>query len=102
MWDTLPSGITLITLYACAITVVSVFFMGYDKYQARLRGARTPEATLWFLALLGGTPGILLGMHVFRHKTKKISFQLILVLILLGQLACALLYANTVFHGTIR
>lgn len=70
-------------LYLLAINVVTFFFFGVDKLQAQLERRRTPEKFLWFLALLGGTVGALAGMHFFRHKTKKVSFQMILTLILI-------------------
>jgi uncharacterized membrane protein YsdA (DUF1294 family) len=44
------------------------------------------EKTLWLLALLGGSPAALAGMHVFRHKTKKLSFQAGLAAILAIQI----------------
>ncbi len=71
------------SLYLVAINVVTFFYFGVDKLQAQLQKRRTPEKFLWFLALLGGTLGALGGMHFFRHKTKKVSFQLVLVLILM-------------------
>jgi uncharacterized membrane protein YsdA (DUF1294 family) len=30
--------------------------------------------TLHFLALVGGWPGALVGMHFFQHKTRKTGF----------------------------
>lgn len=80
-------------LYFVAANVVTFFYFGLDKLQARLGHQRTPETLLWFLALLGGTIGALAGMHFFRHKTQKVSFQLVLVLILIVQmLACYALF----------
>lgn len=49
---------------------------GYDKWQAGRGGARVSEAALCGLAALGGWPGGLLGLMLFRHKTAKRSFQL--------------------------
>ena len=37
---------------------------------------RTPESTLHLLELLGGWPGGLVAQQVFRHKTRKFSYQL--------------------------
>ncbi len=81
-----------ILLYALAVTLVAFFYIGKDKAKARHGDRRTPEAVLWFLATIGGTVGILLGMHVFHHKTKKISFQFILALILLAQLGTGIFF----------
>ncbi|MFY1668146.1 DUF1294 domain-containing protein [Pseudomonas sp. Pseu.R1] len=54
---------------------------GHDKKQARLQGARTPEKLLHGLEVLGGWPGALLAQQVFRHKTRKVSYQLMFWLI---------------------
>ena len=35
---------------------------------------RTSEATLLWLAFLGGSPGAYLGRRLFRHKTRKQPF----------------------------
>lgn len=48
----------------------------HDKGRARQGGWRTPESTLQVTALLGGWPGALLAQQVFRHKTRKLAFQL--------------------------
>ena len=43
--------------------------MGIDKAKARKRAWRIPEATLFLIALVGGSLGTTVGMRVFRHKT---------------------------------
>ncbi len=48
--------------------------MGRDKKKARRGAFRVPEKTLFLLAFLGGATGGLLGMEVFRHKTKHGTF----------------------------
>lgn len=45
--------------------------------------------TLFLLPLLGGSVGALLGMLVFRHKTKHWYFAWGIPLILLAQIALA-------------
>lgn len=62
--------------------VVFLFF-GYDKWMAHGRGWRISERTLLLLALVGGSLGALVGMMFFRHKTRKASFQLPFIGILL-------------------
>lgn len=67
----------------------------YDKARsavAQSGGDRVPESVLLVLALLGGTPGALGGMYLPpRHKTRKGSFKLRLVLVVAVQ-AVALYY----------
>jgi uncharacterized membrane protein YsdA (DUF1294 family) len=45
--------------------------------QARNMEWRVKEVTLHTLALVGGWPGALVGMHYFQHKTRKTSFQIV-------------------------
>jgi uncharacterized membrane protein YsdA (DUF1294 family) len=57
----------------------------WDKRQARGGRSRVPERVLLGLALLGGSPGLVLGMLLARHKTRKASFLLVLALVLAAQ-----------------
>ena len=68
--------------YLVIINIVTFLAYGLDKAQAKSHRWRTPEKTLWFLALIGGSIGALLAMNQFRHKTKKLSFQLPLMIII--------------------
>ena len=61
-------------VYLAAINLVLFAVMGLDKARARRRARRVPEATLFFLALIGGALGGTLGMLAFRHKTRHASF----------------------------
>jgi uncharacterized membrane protein YsdA (DUF1294 family) len=72
-----------------AINLLSFLLFGFDKYRALAKGRRVPEVTLYIITLLGGSLGSLLGMYTFRHKTSKKSFQIVIALILLIQLAIA-------------
>ena len=58
----------------------------FDKGAAGKGTMRVPEAVLFGAAVFGGTPGLLVGMHLVRHKTKKSSFQLVVVVILVVQM----------------
>jgi uncharacterized membrane protein YsdA (DUF1294 family)/cold shock CspA family protein len=69
-----------------ALNVGAVFFMGLDKLLARSGSVRTPEVIVFVIALLGGSPGVILGTNVFKHKTRKASFQFVLLLIIVAQL----------------
>lgn len=49
--------------------------MGIDKKRA-IRGAfRISEASLFMVALIGGSLGSILGMQHFRHKTRHWYFK---------------------------
>ncbi|MFH6564734.1 DUF1294 domain-containing protein [Pseudomonas kulmbachensis] len=47
----------------------------YDKEQAKAGQWRTPEKVLHGVELLGGWPGALVAQQMFRHKTRKLSYQ---------------------------
>ena len=68
----------------------SLLLMHIDKCCARKQKRRIPEKTLLGCAVLGGSPGILLGMMLFHHKTRKPRFYVGVPLILLLQLALVL------------
>ena len=67
-----------------AYTVASLVAFGlywYDKQQARTGQWRTPENVLHGVEPLGGWPGALVAQQVFRHKTRKVSYQVFFWLI---------------------
>ena len=74
------------------MSVIAFLFYGYDKRQAVRNRPRIPEVVLHLLALLGGTPGALLGQLVFRHKTKKLSFRIVFLAIVLLQAGLGFCY----------
>lgn len=68
--------------------------MGYDKFLARKQKRRIPENTLFFLAFIGGTIGLLTAMLIFRHKTAKTSFIVKFAGIILIQIVVIYLKIN--------
>lgn len=79
----------LLELYLLAVNLAAFFLMGADKRRARRGGWRIPEKTLFLPAVLGGALGGVLGMRVFRHKTRHWYFRFGFPLLLLLQLALA-------------
>ena len=61
-------------LYLAASTA-SVVAYGVDKSAARQGRPRVCERTLHLLAVIGGWPGALVAQRLFRHKSRKPSFQ---------------------------
>ena len=69
------------------VSVLTALLFGLDKLKAKRHLRRIPEAGLLFAALLGGAAGGLLGMLLFRHKTRKPLFRVLIPLFLATQLA---------------
>jgi uncharacterized membrane protein YsdA (DUF1294 family) len=69
------TGSLLPAAYVCIVSSLTFVLYGYDKMQARNLEWRVQEAKLHVLALGGGWPGALVGMHYFQHKTRKTAFQ---------------------------
>ena len=67
------------------VSLLTMLLFGWDKRAAVRAGRRIPEAALLSAALLGGGIGGLLGMYLFRHKTRKTLFRLSVPLFLLLQ-----------------
>ncbi len=85
--------------YLVAINALALMLYGYDKRQAVVGRTRIPELVLHAAALCGGTPGALLGQGLFRHKTRKFSFQVVFVIIILLQVAAVFAYWCFVHGG---
>ena len=65
-----------LTIYLVFINVLTFLLYGIDKWKARRGKWRIPEETLIWLAIVGGSIGALLGMYLFRHKTRHKRFTL--------------------------
>ena len=76
-----------IAAYLICINLAGLASMWLDKRKAIRHQWRIPEATLFFIALLGGGLGAFLGMWMFRHKTKHWYFVTGIPLIALAEAA---------------
>ncbi len=86
----------LIGFYAL-MSAISFSLYGLDKRASTRGGWRTSEARLHLMELLGGWPGALLAQRVFRHKTRKTSFQVMFYVAVVANLAALawILYAES-------
>lgn len=82
----------MLLIYLLIINAVGIFFMLADKYKAKKKQWRIPEATLMGIASVGGSVGVLIGMYTFRHKTKHAKFYIGVPLLLILQIGLAVLY----------
>jgi uncharacterized membrane protein YsdA (DUF1294 family) len=85
-------GLDPLLSWLLSVTLITFLAYGYDKAIAGTQSVRVPEGVLLALALAGGTLGALVGMQVFRHKTRKTSFRLRFWLIAAAQVALVILY----------
>lgn len=88
----MPELMSWIAMIYGAASVCALGLYALDKERARRGGRRIPEATLHLVELLGGWPGAYVGQQVYRHKTKKPSYQLVFWLIVALHLAGWLWY----------
>jgi uncharacterized membrane protein YsdA (DUF1294 family) len=61
--------------------------MYIDKRKAIKNKWRISETTLIMLAVIGGSVGSILGMNIFRHKTKHLKFVFGFWLIIIIQIS---------------
>ncbi|MCR5627379.1 MAG: DUF1294 domain-containing protein [Lachnospiraceae bacterium] len=69
------------------MNIFGFILMGVDKKKAERDAWRISEFTLFLVAILGGSIGSILGMYVFRHKTKHPLFVIGMPVIILLQIA---------------
>ena len=84
------SVITILLIYVAVINLFGFFIMGIDKQKARKRAFRIPEASLFTVAIIGGSIGTIAGMFAFRHKTRHWYFRYGMPAILILQIICIL------------
>ncbi|WP_041522080.1 DUF1294 domain-containing protein [Gilvimarinus agarilyticus] len=78
----------LLWLYL-GVSIFTYLLYAWDKSSAQHNRRRTPEATLHWLALIGGWPGALFAQQHLRHKSRKQPFRAVFwltVLINIGTL----------------
>ncbi|MBR3152862.1 MAG: DUF1294 domain-containing protein [Clostridia bacterium] len=63
-------------VYLLIINGIGLTAMFLDKWKAEKGSWRIPEKSLFTITFLGGGIGTIIGMYLFRHKTKKIYFTI--------------------------
>ena len=84
----------IIAAYLIIVNLVGFLMMGIDKRKAIKGAFRIPEATLFIVALIGGSIGSIAGMYTFRHKTRHFSFVYGMPAILILQVILVILLLN--------
>ncbi len=86
--------LTAFIVYLILINAAAFLLMHIDKKKAQHRKRRIPERVLMGAAAAGGSIGALMGMDVFRHKTKHKKFTIGIPVIIALQivLVCAVIF----------
>ena len=72
--------------------IVGLLSMYLDKYFAINNMYRISEKNLFFIAIIGGSIGSIIGMYQFRHKTKHKQFTTGLPFIIFTQIVILIYY----------
>lgn len=83
--------------YLIIINVVTLLIFGFDKLFSITGNRRIREKVLLIMALVGGTPGTIIGMILFRHKISKDAFLVPLALIIILQVIVSYIIVRNFF-----
>ncbi len=84
-------SLLFLIIYIVFVNILGFALMGIDKRKAQRGAFRIPEATLFAVALIGGSLGSIIGMQTFRHKTKHWYFKFGMPIIFIAQIVLLLL-----------
>lgn len=93
--------IVLLLSYLLVMNLIGFALMGIDKYKAKKRAFRIPEATLFTVAAVGGSIGSIIGMYAFRHKTRHWYFVYGMPFILVLQIVFLIVILKAPFQISI-
>lgn len=79
-------------LYLLIINLIGFLAMGIDKFKAQRGSWRISEKALFTITLMFGGIGTIVGMYLFRHKTKKLYFTIGFPVILITEIALAIYF----------
>lgn len=76
--------------YLLVINILAIIITIWDKGCAKAHASRIPEATLLWIAALGGSVSMFLTMQLIRHKTRKLKFMIGIPVIIVLQIGMGL------------
>ena len=82
--------------YLIIINIITFIIYGIDKQKAKRNLWRIPESRLLLLAIIGGSFGAYLGMHIWHHKTKHVKFRLGIPVMIAFQLLLLFFSSNVI------
>jgi uncharacterized membrane protein YsdA (DUF1294 family) len=72
--------------------IITFVLYGADKFLAKRQKKRISETTLISCAFLMGAIGATLGMVMFRHKTRRVKFKLLISTALVVNMSLAIIF----------
>jgi len=81
-------------VHVLALSLVTFLVFAWDKLLARRSRRRVSEVNLLILSLAGGALGGLAALSVFRHKSRRTSFRVILPVAFFLQLVFVIVLAH--------
>ena len=79
----MPRSLVLVILAVyLLLSVITIGALAVDKRAAIAGRRRVPERSLHMLELLGGWPGSLIAQRRLHHKTRKRSYQIVVIAII--------------------
>ena len=78
-------------VYFFAVSLMTAAITAIDKYKAKKGAFRISEATLFFMAAVGGALAEYMTMRLIRHKTLHKRFMIGLPLIIILQIIAVIL-----------
>ena len=88
----------LLHYYLILINCITFLVYGIDKWKAKHKKWRIPEAYLLCLATAGGALGAYIGMQMFHHKTKHKKFTFLVPALLLLWLVGLIYFFTKIFR----
>ena len=85
--------------YLLVVNAWEFVLFAWDKSCARNGRWRVSENMLLTVALIGGSPGAMIGQRLLRHKTRKQPFRTHLLTIVVLQAAAIIVAAFLAFRG---
>ena len=76
----MPQLPIIVVSYLIIINLIAFVLYGIDKKRAIRNEYRISERVLLWMARLGGGIGCWLGIKMFRHKTKRTKFMVVVPL----------------------
>lgn len=70
--------LSIYILYIILLSIITFIMFYIDKKKAINNKRRIKESTLLFLSFIGGAIGAYFSRILYRHKTKKIYFSIII------------------------